>query len=98
MREPYTCPECQTEHDHAEAEDAACRSCGRCPECAPSELVGDHEDCDACRGIRAGEPDFTGRTQDEMGDIQDAVMREDARAYQKLTGHRWEDRPVEWVR
>lgn len=50
------------------------------------------------KNIRAGEPDFTGRTQDEMADIQDAVMREDATRYEELTGHRWEDRPVEWVR
>jgi hypothetical protein len=96
MKEPYTCPECETEHDHAECDDAACGCCGRCPDCAPSEDIGNHEHCDECRGLRASEPDFSCLTQDEMADIQDAVMSGDVFEYQKLTGCLWSCRPEEW--
>ena len=47
----YTCPECETEHDHSDPADAACGDCGRCPDCAPQRDLGSSEFCDMCGGV-----------------------------------------------
>lgn len=35
-------------------------------------------------------------TQDQMGDLQEAVMGGDKKKYESMTGQKWEDRPKEW--